>query len=56
MAEQKCDVYEAKRILGITRGKTYAAITKEKKKIIDKPEEERGNQHNKNRSNGRNSN
>ena len=31
MAEQKCDVYEAKRILGITRGKTYAAITKGKK-------------------------
>ena len=31
MAEQKCDIYEAKRILGITRGKTYAAITKEKK-------------------------
>ena len=36
MAEQKCDVYEVKRILGITRGKTYPAITKEKKKIIDK--------------------
>ena len=31
MAEQKCDVYEAKRIFGITRGKTYPAITKEKK-------------------------
>ena len=31
MAEQKCDVYEAKRILGIIRGKTYVAITKEKK-------------------------
>ena len=31
MAEQKCDIYEAKRILGITRGKTCAAITKEEK-------------------------
>ena len=31
MKEQKCDIYEAKKILGIERGKTYARITKEKR-------------------------
>ena len=31
MTEQKCDIYEAKKILGTERGKTYARITKEKR-------------------------
>ena len=38
MTEQKCNIYEAKKILGIERGKTYARITKEKReeRILDK--------------------
>ena len=30
MAEQKCDIFEARKILGIGRGKSYAAIVREK--------------------------
>ena len=31
MTEQKCDIFEARKILGISRGKSYAAIMREKK-------------------------
>ena len=31
MAKQKCNIYEAKKILGINRGKSYATITRDKK-------------------------
>ena len=31
MAEQKCDIFEARKILGISRGKSNAAIVREKK-------------------------
>ena len=31
MAEQRCDIFEARKTLGISRGKSYAAIVREKK-------------------------
>ena len=31
MTKQMCNIYEAKKILGIERGKTYARITKQKR-------------------------
>ena len=31
MTVQNCDIYEAKKILGINRGKSYVTITKEKR-------------------------